>query len=523
MSGATYSSEAIFNAYADAVARAGGDSADMSSAGTGLSLPAASGTTQPDAASQVGVTPVTPSAAYADGDWTGYAPCGEQNDDGWSPYYVGVTVRVSGGKPVMITNVWGSPTGDDGDKRLTWNASESERYLGWAADGRNSDAGVKAQVNATLSAGGIVSNVDVVSGATFSSTAIARAYAAAIAKSARAAGSQVPDEPVSPSSPSTDTPSQDDDPDSGSQDVPEAEEPEDVDDKDFADGLWTGYAACGEENDDGWSPYYVAVSVETEGGSVRRIADVWGCATGEPSDGALSWDAAESQRYLDWACDGRDRRGVTYVGVLEQARSALDKGPSLGSIDVVSGATFSSRAIVRAYYAAIRKAAEAAGKSYGEPADDDGEMVEGDDPADDDPADDDPAGPSGPDDNGAALTDGDYVGAGWCEDPTYEDDWDPYYVLVRILVRGGAVTKVAEIGGDSEGVVDPSFRFDLYNATYPNRAIKGTAKTKGLLEQMQSRLDAGRDASEVDVVSGATFSSKAIMEGYAHAVEQARG
>ena len=96
-------------------------------------------------------------------------------------------------------------------------------------------------------------------------------------------------------------------------------------------------------------------------------------------------------------------------------------------------------------------------------------------------------------------------------------------MLVSIEVRDGVVARVSDIRGDSEGEVDPSFRFDLSNATYLNWAIKGTARVKGLLEQLQAKLDAGQDASKVDVVSGATFSSNAIIEGYTNAVAQAAG
>lgn len=309
---------------------------------------------------------------------------------------------------------------------------------------------------------------------------------------------------------------------------------DDVNTASFADGTWTGYAVCGEGNEDGWSPYYVAVAVQVKGGVVKKIKGAEGTARADEGSAKLAWNADESQRYLDWAALGRTKRGVVYKGVLDQAREAIRSGAALGSIDVVSGATFSSNAIVRAYYAALRKSAEAAGAAYEEPEPEPGAVDDSQGDKQGDQGDDSGDGEqqSAHEDGGNessgehgqerhALIDGDYTGHGWCEDPAYEDDWDPYYVLVSIEVRDGVVARVSDIRGDSEGEVDSSFRFDLYNATYLNRAITGTTRAKGLLEQIQAKLDSGQDASKVDTVSGATFSSNAIIEGYASAVEQA--
>ena len=527
VSGATYSSAAIYQAYADAVAQAGGEA------------PAVSGvqpTTSADSpSSPVPVTPTNPKAKYANGTWTGYAVCGKGNGNGWSPYYVAVTVKVKGGKVKAVTNIVGSATGEKGATKLSWNASESGRYLMWAIGGHGSSTGLKTQFNNQLSKKGSVSSVDTVSGATYSSNAIVEAYGAALSKSAKAAGSKTPTKKPKTPTKKPGTPSEDQE----QQVDPGAEL--DLGSTKLADGTWLGRAACGVDNGDDWNPYYVHVAVTVEDGKVTDVSDVSGSATGDEGDETLSWDADINQRYLDWAAKGRTKGGVTYRGVPEQAKEALGKGDALSGVDVVSGATYSSNAIAKACYDALGKSAAAAGSTYEEPDDQGGGNT--DDPSDtpvDTPGSgsegdggDDGSGteggggdPSQPvEDDGpvtGSLVDGEYVGHGCCEDPTYEDDWDAYYVLVRIRVENGFVTQVVDVQGDQEGVVDPRFLFDISNATYLNRAINGTTKRKGIVSQINEKLAAGAEVTGIDLVSSATFSSRAILEGYADAVAKAQ-
>lgn len=235
---------------------------------------------------------------------------------------------------------------------------------------------------------------------------------------------------------------------------------------------------------------------------------------------------------------------------MEQVRKSLPSEGTLGTIDVVSGATFSSKAIVRAYYAALEESAKKAGSSFTEPTD--SEDPDSHDPSstDDDHgtgnSDEDAGGSEGDgtgdsqdgegdgessetpgdgtDDPGMQgnLVDGTYTGHGLCEDPTYEDEWDAYYVLVTIDVRDGVVRTIANVHGDTEGKVNPGLVYDISNATYLNRAIKGTTRVTGVVGQIQARLNEGKPVQEIDVVSGATFSSRAIIDGYNNALAQAQ-
>ena len=530
VSGATFSSEAIYEAYRDALrksAKAAGSAVDDDGPNENPDRHSDESSERIDADSE------TASASLADGDWTGYAACGEGNEDDWSPYYVAVTVRVRDGSPRGITAIEGRAKGGEGSAKLAWNAGENQRYLNWAAYGRDAQVGVKSQIEKQLAKQGSVSGVDTVSGATYSSKAVYKAYIDALRKSAEAAGAEpdkVPDDGgVDDHIDSTD--------DSQTAKAPakvDTGDDDEVASSTFADGTWTGYAACGQGNDDDWSPYYVAVTIRVANGAPAGVERVEGSATGEDGDTVLSWSSEDNERYLDWAKSGRLRGGVKYAGIVSQIASALASGPALGDIDAVSGATYSSEAIVGAYYAALKKAAAAAGSSYEEPDDTsrdnaagDADSGSGDDSGSDGPDDGsgDDSGSEGSDndsgeDDAPALADGDYVGYGLCEDPTYEDDWDPYYVIVTVKVEGGVVSEVSSVKGDANGEVDARYTYETYNATYLNRAINGTAHRAGIPSQIQAKLDARSEVVGIDTISGATFSSHAIIAAFEDALSK---
>lgn len=509
VSGATYSSVAIYNAFVDATKKAAGESGSVAGA-------ASTG----DSGASKKVKGASSSAELADGTWIGYAACGLDGDVGWSPYYVAVTVKVKGGKPKGITKVVGSSTGSSGDQNLSWDASENQKYLSWAISGKGSSSGVKTQINRQLKANGSVSGIDTVSGATYSSEAIYAAYQDALAKSAKAAGSKSKTKRKKSSGNNAST----------------APTPVDVGDGSvvsgaLADGTWTGYASCGQGNDEDWSPYYVAVTLRVSGGKVVGIDSVSGSATGDSGDAQLLWNASENQKYLDWAISGRTRGATKYAGVVSQITAMLPAGTSLGNIDAVSGATYSSTSIVKAYYAALRKSAAAAGSSVQEPADgpDAGSSTDSGGSGDsvDSGGGDGDAGQTNPDDPAiepdkpAKMVNGTYTGYGWCEDPDRIDEWNPYYVVLSIEVEDGAIVEISDVYGDAEGIVDPKYLYEPENIPYLDRAINGTSRKPGVVRQLSSKLDSGSSAAGIDTLSSATFSSRAIVDAFVDAARQA--
>ena len=249
--------------------------------------------------------------ALADGTWTGYAACGKGNADNWKPYYVGVTVEVSGGKPQGVMRIFGTSSGNAGDAALSWDADENQKYLDWAISGRNGAQGVKAQ----LAGESVVSDIDTVSGATYSSAAIFNAYVDALGKSAKAAGGASP--VAAKAEPSRSSKA------AAKGGKLKSKKKIGV----LADGTWTGYAKCGPDPDESWKPYYVGVTLTVKDGKLASIDKVFGSSTGEKGSKKLTYDADENAQYLESA----------EYGVVAQLEKALSAGKIPSSIDTVSG------------------------------------------------------------------------------------------------------------------------------------------------------------------------------------------
>lgn len=448
--------------------------------------------------------------SLADGTWTGYAPCGKGNADSWKPYYVGVTVNVSGGRPQGVTRVFGSSTGNTGDAPLNWDAAENQKYLDWATSGRNGAEGVQSQ----LAARSVVTGIDTVSGATYSSAAIFNAYVDALGKAAKAAGGSTAALPKTHAPTAKGT---------GKGKPRKAAKTSGSKAKAstsrLADGAWTAYAPCGPDPDSDWKPYYIGVKLTVKDGAPASIDKVFGSSKGEKGTKKLVYDAGENGQYLDAA-----RYGVG--GQLERATA---KGKVLGSVDTVSGATFSSKSIHEAYLAALKKAAQAVGSSDVVPdevADTTGDGADASVGTGADNASGDGEGAASTGE--AAVPDGSesFYGFAYCSSSS-SDSWAPYYVFVQVSAADGRVAGVARVYGDADGIVDPSVLYSSSeNSLYLNWAIEGKFggvgyRMKSVVVQIQEKIEAGAEVSGISTVSGATRSSNAIKEAYEMAVANA--
>ena len=379
---------------------------------------------------------VTSGAALADGTWTGYAACGQGNPDGWKPYYVGVTVSVSGGKVAGISRIFGASTGNAGSAALNWDADENQKYLDWAISGRNGSSGVRSQ----LVGSSVVSSVDTVSGATYSSAAIFNAYVDALGKAAKAAGGDSPVSAAMSASASK--------PDSSKSGSPKAKSKAAV--GKLADGTWTAYAQCGPDPDDSWKPYYIGVTLTVKDGKPASIDKVFASSKGEKGSRRLVYDKDENKAYFENASYG--------AGM--QLEKATKKGKVLGGIDTVSGATFSSESIYEAYYAALRKSAQAAGSTV-EASEDEEDDATGEDPA------------PGPGDSAEQVEGEPFYGYAYCSSPG-SDNWNPYYLFLQVAAVDGKVVGVTGVFGDADGIVDPDVVYSASeNELYFNWAVDG--------------------------------------------------
>lgn len=178
VSGATYSSEGIRDAVNNALKKAA-EAAGITPEPKPEPTPETNPTPDPDPAPD----PDT-STAYEDGDYTAYALCkNEKDEDAFTPYYVALTVHIENGTPTDITDVYGSSAGESDDPTLDPFDEANETYLDYAAYGRTLRGTLYTGVISQLIEGKKQpSQVDVVSRSTYSSRAIAKAYARALEK-----------------------------------------------------------------------------------------------------------------------------------------------------------------------------------------------------------------------------------------------------------------------------------------------------------------------------------------------------
>ena len=85
---------------------------------------------------------------------------------------------------------------------------------------------------------------------------------------------------------------------------------------------------------------------------MASITNVHGQSTGNVGDPELNPYDEDNDIYIAYAVEGRTYRNKTYLGVVNQ----LLKGTKSSAVDVVGGATYSSKALARAYDAALAQA-----------------------------------------------------------------------------------------------------------------------------------------------------------------------
>ena len=103
--------------------------------------------------------------------------------------------------------------------------------------------------------------------------------------------------------------------------------------------------------------------------------------------------------------------------------------------------------------------------------------------------------------------DGEYTAYAVCE-PDEDEDFTAYQLFVRVTIVNDKIVALSDITGDG----------DSQNASYIRRAAEGTSKIKGVADQI---LETGT-LENIDTVSRATCSSKAILEACQNALDAAK-
>ena len=191
-------------------------------------------------------------------------------------------------------------------------------------------------------------------------------------------------------------------------------------------------------------------------------------------------------------------------------------------VDTVSGATYSSRGILHAIQAALDAAKSAAnpsqpvtpdhgnaGDSGNNGNDNNGNTNNGNDGSDIDK-------------KSVYYADGTYPVTVLCE-PDEDEDFEPYHLSASVVIKNDRVAEINNVTGDG----------DSGNNSYIKRAVNGTSGMTGMVSRIigmavtdMSGENAGaqvdQNLTELDTVSRATCTSKSIKEACREALRQAR-
>ena len=167
-----------------------------------------------------------------------------------------------------------------------------------------------------------------------------------------------------------------------------------------------------------------------------------------------------------------------------------NQSTDLSGIDTVSGATYSSNGIVEALREAL-KAAE--NGNSGKPAESETETET--------------ESETETDNKDSIYIDGAYTVSVVCE-PDEDQDFEAYNLSMTVHIKDDKITAVTDIVGDGGSS----------NDSYIKRAAEGTSKLPGVVTQITKK----GSPEEIDTVTRATCSSNAIIEGCQKALEAAK-
>ena len=177
-----------------------------------------------------------------------------------------------------------------------------------------------------------------------------------------------------------------------------------------------------------------------------------------------------------------------------------NQSTDLSGIDTVSGATYSSNGIVEALREAF-KAAE--NGNSGKPAESETET----ETETETESETETEGETDTENSDSVYIDGAYTVSVVCE-PDEDQDFEAYNLSMTVHIKDDKITAVTDIVGDG----------DQSNESYIKRAAEGTSKLPGVVTQITEK--GGLDA--IDTVTRATCSSNTIIEGCQKALEAAK-
>lgn len=394
VSGATYSSNGIIEAVKNALSQAQNTGNSGTDPNNGQADPQTQNPGNPQKDDDDREVPSIDISGneYKDGTYTG-------SGDGYGgKRSVTVKVTISGGKIKNIELV---------------SSSDTKSYM------EKAEAIIKSILSAQST------NVDVVSGATYSSNGIKEAVNAALKKALKKSdGSQDPDDGKNPDG---------EDPD----DNPGDEEPKTE--------TLKASILCMPDASAQFESYLLSLEMKVQDGQILSVENISGKNVTQ-----------EEENHIKMAANGT----YEYKGVVSQ----ILERQSMDGIDTVSGATCTSKSILKA----CRKAMGL--------------------PDEEEPG------------TGTVVL----VGSALCS-PDEKNEFEPYNLSLKVTVTDNKVVSIDDVLGDYT---------DNSNAIYLRMAAQGMGSSPGVLEQILT----DQNADDIDVISGATCSSRAIAEAFRNAM-----
>ena len=314
-------------------------------------------------------------------------------------------------------------------------------------------------------------NVDAVSGATYSSAGLIEAVRNALAQAAVSGmGSAVTaDQTVQKETQAS----------SGTTSLTGAEEQG----KTYRNGTYTGMAVCVPNGEEEFDAYTLTLNVTIADDKIVGISDIKGSG-----DRYIS----ANDRYLAKA--SAIAENIIQSGGIE--------------VDAVSGATCSSHAIRQAVKNAMEQAritqiAEAPTQQVTVPVRTETVSKETQTTT----------ALSGDETEGKIYKNGIYTGTARCI-PDEDEEFEEYLLSLQITVVNDKIVAVSDVKGGGDG-------YDSANDRYISKAAQGSSTSQGMVDRI---LASGvvNDPAEFDVVSKATCSSNAIVQAVMNALEQAK-
>ena len=199
-----------------------------------------------------------------------------------------------------------------------------------------------------------------------------------------------------------------------------------------------------------------------------------------------------------------DGDGEEFVKKAKAVADQIVKKQSTRKIDTVSGATYSSKGILEAIKDALNHAKEATnGKETEKPAETETQKpAETEKPSESES--------SSESEKERVYADGDYTASATCTS-SGGGAFDDYTLTATVTIKDDKITAITNVAGSGAGYV-------AADALYIKRAAEGTRKVQGVVAQVLAK----NSLDEIDVVSGATCSSNALLEACRQALESAK-